>query len=101
MSSKILLMVSLAVCSLSIDAKALTTKVAYCVATMGLCHVECDAGMVVVGGGCENVPWTVGISASFPSGSGQWSCRATTAVSYMKVFAICDGARRARRGRAG
>ena len=101
MKIKILVMVSLAVCSLSVNAKSLrtttkakvlatTTKQAVCVATNGLCHVECDGGMVVVGGGCVINPWTVGISASFPSGPSQWACRPTVTAAWIYAYAICQ-----------
>jgi hypothetical protein len=66
LSIRILVLMSLAVCSLSVDAEALTTKHANCYKINGLCSVNCDPGMVVVGGGCWNSPNSVGISASFP-----------------------------------
>lgn len=96
MRIKVLVMMSLAVCSLSLSANAkslrTTTKYAVCYPNFGinLCTVECGTGMVVVGGGCEIVPWTVGISASFPSGPSQWACRNAATARWMTVYAICQ-----------
>jgi hypothetical protein len=82
-------MVSLAVCSLAVDAEALTTKQNTCYQQSGWCLVNCDPGMVVVSGGCMNSLNSVGISASFPSGTNQWACR-PTAKTTVNVYAICQ-----------
>jgi len=89
MSIKILAMVSLAVCSLSVVAVALTTKQANCSQTSGWCVVNCDPETVVVAGGCIMEPRTVGISLSYPSGDRQWACR-PTARAKMQAYAICQ-----------
>jgi hypothetical protein len=87
---KILVMVSLAVCSLSVDARALTTKQATCYATNGICYVNCDFGMVVVGGGCRISPDKIGTSWNFPSSSNQWVCKPTAKAGLIEVYAICQ-----------
>jgi hypothetical protein len=90
--NRFLIAVSLAVCSLSVNTKALatTTKQAICYAVTGFCYVNCDPGTVVVGGGCYNSSNSVGISASFPAGDGQWVCRPTSKATMIIVFAICQ-----------
>ena len=90
LSIKILAMVSLAMCSLSVDAKAFTIKQNTCYGVTGFCTVNCDPGTVVVGGGCLNSSNSVGISASFPSGDSQWACRPASRAAYVNVYAICQ-----------
>ncbi len=90
LSIKILVMVSLAVCWLSVDAKAFTTKQATCYKITGFCVVNCDPGTVVVSGGCMNSSNSVGISASFPSGDRQWACRPTSRAAMVNAYAICQ-----------
>lgn len=93
MSIKILAMVSLAVCSLSVDAEAYTIKQNACYRTdgfSGLCTVECDVGTVVVGGGCFTPAENVGFSQSYPSSDRQWVCRAAAKVGLVIAYAICQ-----------
>lgn len=52
MRNSILAILSLAICSLPVDAEAVTFKQNTCPRTNGFCVVNCDPGMVVVGGGC-------------------------------------------------
>jgi hypothetical protein len=90
--NRFLMAVSLAVCSLSVNTKALatTTKQAICYAVSGFCTVNCDPGMVVVGGGCFMSLNSIGTSANFPSGTNQWACRPTARATYINVYAICQ-----------
>jgi hypothetical protein len=90
LSIKILAMVSLAVCSLSVDAEALTTKQNICHGTNGFCYVNCDPGTVVVVGGWMNISQSVGISASYPASDRQWVCRPTARSISVIVYAICQ-----------
>jgi hypothetical protein len=89
-SIKILALASLAVCSLSADAKAYTQKQNSCYQVTGFCTVSCDLGTVVVGGGCYNNSNSVGISASFPGSDRQWVCRPASKSQRVDVFAICQ-----------
>jgi hypothetical protein len=87
---KILVMVSLAVCSLSVDAEAYTIKENMCTAQNGYCVVSCDLGTVVVGGGCYSGSRNVGFSVNYPSSDRQWACQPTSKPNYVIVRAICQ-----------
>ena len=93
LSIKILVMASLAVCSLSVDAEAVTIKQNTCYRPdgfAGLCVVNCDPGMVVVGGGCIT-ELKVGISAklSFVAPI-NGLCRPTARSDSIDAYAICQ-----------
>jgi hypothetical protein len=90
LSIKILAMVSLAVCSLSVDAEAYTIKQNSCYQTTGICYANCDLGTVVTGGGCYLTNEKGGISASFPGSDRQWVCRPAAKVARVDVYAICQ-----------
>ena len=93
MSNRFLAMVSLAVCSLSVEAEAFTIKENTCYRQggwSGFCLVTCDFGLVVTGGGCFTNSDNVGFSANFPSGTNQWACRPAAKVGLLSVYAICQ-----------
>ena len=67
MRNKILALVSLAMCSFSVDAEAYTIKKNDCYrldALDGWCLVDCDVGTVAMGGGCYTPNYKVGFSAN-------------------------------------
>lgn len=95
MRNSILAILSLAICSLPVDAEAVTFKQNTCPRTNGFCVVNCDPGMVVVGGGCYFSPGSVGTSANFLAPLNQWVCRPTQGKAavypdYQIAYAICQ-----------
>jgi hypothetical protein len=106
MKSKILFLViasaTVAVCSLSVKGADLhatrTLKQNHCYSQdggwTGICTADCDAGMVVVSGGCIVSPQTIGLSMNYPSSAvsppGQWACQPTAAADYVEAYVICE-----------
>jgi hypothetical protein len=91
--NKMLAMVPLAICSLSVGAEAFTIKENQCYRQggwTGFCLVTCDFGMVVTGGGCFTNSEKVGFSANFPSGTNQWACRPAAKAGLVYAYAICQ-----------
>jgi hypothetical protein len=60
----------------------------------GICVADCDAGMVIVSGGCVATPSKIGLSMNSPSssltGRGQWACQPVAAANLVTAFAICE-----------
>lgn len=59
-----------------------------CAASTGFCSVTCPVGKRVVTGGCFASTANVGLSANYPSGDNQWTCR-PAASSAVDAYAIC------------
>lgn len=59
-----------------------------CAPSTGFCSVACPAGKKVITGGCFVSTAGVGLSANYPSGDNQWTCR-PTASSAVDAYVIC------------
>jgi hypothetical protein len=55
----------------------------------GVCPVSCPAGTQILGGGCQIVPASVGMSSNFPSTATQWICQPAAAATSTTAFAMC------------